>query len=39
MTGYLKVNLIIRDAGNMELKGDSITGSKTSSSGYFEMEF
>jgi len=39
MTGYRKVNPIIRDAGYLVLKGDSITNSKTSRSIYFEPEF
>ena len=39
MTGYWKVNLIVRDAGNTILKGDSITSTTTASSIYFEIEF
>ena len=39
MTGSRKVNLIIRDAGNLVLKGNSITGSITLASVYFELEF
>lgn len=39
MTGYWKINLIVRDASNTVLKGDSITNTTTASSIYFELEF
>jgi len=39
MTGYWKVNLIVRDASNTVQKGDSITSTTTASSIYFELEF
>jgi len=39
MTGYWKVNMIIRDADSTILKGESITGTTTASSIYFELEF
>jgi len=39
MTGYWKVNLIVRDSNNTILKGDSITSTTTASSIYFEIEF
>ena len=39
MTGYWKVNLIVKDASGTVLKGDSITSTTTSSSIYFELEF
>ena len=38
-TGYWKVNMIIRDADSTILKGESITGTTTASSIYFELEF
>jgi|ERR1035437_5570410 hypothetical protein len=39
MTGYWKINLIVRDASNVIQKGESITGTTTASSSYFELEF
>ena len=39
MTGYWKINLIVRDASNTIQKGDSITSTTTASSIYFELEF
>jgi len=39
MTGYWKINLIVRDASNTIQKGDPITGTTTASSIYFELEF
>lgn len=39
MTGYWKVNLIVRDAGNTILKGDSISSTTPASSLYVEIEF
>jgi len=39
MTGYWKISLIVRDASNTIQKGESITGTTTASSIYFELEF
>jgi len=39
MTGYWKINLIVRDASNTIQKGDSITSTTGGSSIYFELEF
>ena len=39
MTGYWKINLIVKDSVNTVIKGDSIKGSTTASSIYFELEF
>ena len=39
MTGYWKINLIVRDASNTIQKGDSITSTTTASSIYFELDF
>ena len=39
MTGYWKINLIVKDPANTVIKGDSIKGSTTASSLYFEIEF
>jgi len=39
MSGYWKVNLIVRDANNTILKGDSINSTIAASSIYFEIEF
>ncbi|MDP4272372.1 MAG: FixH family protein [Bacteroidota bacterium] len=39
MTGYWKINLIVKDANGTVLKGDAITGTTTASSIYFELEF
>jgi hypothetical protein len=39
MTGYWKINLIVKDASGTVLKGDSITSTTTSSNIYFELEF
>ena len=39
MTGYWKINLIVRDASNTIQKGESITSTTTASSIYFELEF
>ncbi|MDP4237954.1 MAG: FixH family protein [Bacteroidota bacterium] len=39
MTGYWQVNLIVRNAGNAILKGDSITATTPASSIYFGIEF
>jgi hypothetical protein len=39
MTGYWKINLIVKDSTNTVIKGDSIKGSTTASSLYFEIEF
>jgi hypothetical protein len=39
MTGYWKINLIVRDASNTVIKGDSITDTTLASSIYFELEF
>ena len=39
MTGYWKINLIVKDSAGTVIKGDSISGSTTASSVYFELEF
>lgn len=39
MTGYWKINLIVKDSANTVIKGDSIKGTTTASSLYFELEF
>jgi hypothetical protein len=39
MTGYWKINLIVKDSVNSVIKGDSIKGTTTASSIYFELEF
>ena len=39
MTGYWKINLIVRDASNTIQKGESITSTTTASSIYFELDF
>jgi hypothetical protein len=39
MTGYWKINLIVKNSANTVIKGDSIKGSTTASSLYFEIEF
>jgi len=39
MTGYWKINLIVKDSAATVIKGDSIKGSTTASSIYFELEF
>ena len=39
MTGYWKINLIVKDSAGTVIKGDSIKGSTTASSVYFELEF
>ena len=39
MTGYWKISLIVKDSVNTVIKGDSIKGSTTASSIFFELEF
>ena len=39
MTGFWKINLVVKDSLNNVIKGDSIKGTTTASSVYFEIEF
>ena len=39
MTGYWKLNFIVKDATNAVLKGEEVTTSNESSSLYLELEF
>ena len=39
MTGYWKINLIVRDSSNTVIKGETVTSATTASSQYFEIEF
>lgn len=39
MTGYWKLNLILKDAENQIIKGEPVTEENESSSLYFELEF
>lgn len=39
MTGYWKINLVVRDANNVIIKGEEISSVKASSSIFFELEF
>jgi len=39
MTGYWKVNMILKNAADIVLKGEEVTGPVESSSLYFEVEF
>ena len=39
MTGFWKINLVVKDSLNNVIKGDSIKGTTTASSLYFEIEF